>query len=159
MTIRVKVKCEQTILHVVIAMYYWRHTSSEVKGQWELLLPHSLLITMVQHSRTLLSSKNCGYLIVFVNTMIHNLHVVTILRLMKAIFFKETAHSQDWLVLRVTNTHQTTSQWLLFANDCGSSKLNLLYYLLFLIFVQLEFVWKELKHNICINGVRNNQWS
>ena len=39
-------------------------------------------------------------------------------------FLKETAHSQEWLKLRVTNAHQTISQWLLFAKHCESSQTN-----------------------------------
>ena len=37
-------------------------------------------------------------------------------------FLKETARSQEWLVLQATNAHQTTSHWLLFAKNCVSSK-------------------------------------
>lgn len=37
-------------------------------------------------------------------------------------FSKETAHSKDLLVLQVTNAHQITSQWLLFAKHLVLSK-------------------------------------
>ena len=61
---------------------------------------------------------------------------------------KETARSQERLVLRATNTHQTMSRWLLFAKNCESSQTNRLYYLQFLIFVQLKFVWENLKMQV-----------
>ena len=61
---------------------------------------------------------------------------------------KETARSQERLVLRATNTHQTMSQWLLFAKNCESSQTNRFYYLQFLIFVQLKFVWEKLKMQV-----------
>ena len=64
---------------------------------------------------------------------------------------KETARSQERLVLRATNTHQTISRWLLFAKNCESSqtnRLNRLYYLQFLIFFQLKFVWEKLKMQV-----------
>ena len=37
-------------------------------------------------------------------------------------FLKETARSQEWLVLQVTNAHQTTFHWLLFVKNHVSSK-------------------------------------
>ena len=37
---------------------------------------------------------------------------------------KETAHFQEWVVLRVTNAHQTMFQWLLFAQNRGLSQTN-----------------------------------
>ena len=61
---------------------------------------------------------------------------------------KETARSQERLVLRATNTHQTMSRWLLFAKNCESSQTNRLYYLQFLIFVQLKFVLEKLKMQV-----------
>ena len=61
---------------------------------------------------------------------------------------KETARSQERLVLRATNTHQTISRWLLFAINYESSQTNGLYYLQFLIFVQLKFVWEKLKMQV-----------
>ena len=63
-------------------------------------------------------------------------------------FLKETARSQECLVLRATNAHQMMSQWLLFAKYCESSQTNRLYYLQFLIFVQLKFVWEKLKMQV-----------
>ena len=39
-------------------------------------------------------------------------------------FLKETACSQEWLVLRATNAHQTMSRWLLFAKNCESFQTN-----------------------------------
>ena len=62
-------------------------------------------------------------------------------------FLKETARSQEWLDLGVTNTHQTMSHWLLVKN-CGSSQTNRLNYLQFFIFVQLKFVWEKLKTQV-----------
>jgi len=38
-------------------------------------------------------------------------------------FLKETARSQEWLVLQVTNTHQTMSHWLLFTKIVDHPKL------------------------------------
>ena len=61
---------------------------------------------------------------------------------------KGTARSQERLVLRATNTHQTMSRWLLFAKNCESFQTNRLYYLQFLIFVQLKFVWEKLKMQV-----------
>ena len=51
-------------------------------------------------------------------------------------------------MLRATNTHQTISRGLLFAKNCESSQTNQLYYLQFLIFVQLKFVWEKLKMQV-----------
>ena len=39
-------------------------------------------------------------------------------------FLKETARSQERLVLRATNAHQTMYQWLLFAKNRESSQTN-----------------------------------
>ena len=44
-------------------------------------------------------------------------------------FCKETARSQERLELRATNSHQTMSQWLLFAKNRESSQSNRLWYL------------------------------
>ena len=43
-------RCEQTLLFIV--MHYWGHMSLEIRGQWGLLLPPYLLITVVQQPGT-----------------------------------------------------------------------------------------------------------
>ena len=42
----------------------------------------------------------------------------------RSTFLNETARSQEWLVLRATNAHQTMFRWLLFAKNCESSQTN-----------------------------------
>ena len=39
-------------------------------------------------------------------------------------FLKGTARSQEWLVLRATNAHQTMSRWLLFTKNRESLQTN-----------------------------------
>ena len=36
-------------------------------------------------------------------------------------FLKETAHSQEWLVLQATNAHQAMSRWLLLTKKKNKS--------------------------------------
>ena len=70
-------------------------------------------------------------------------------------FLKETACSQERLLLRVTNAHQTMSHWLLFAKtDRGSSKTSKVYYLQFSIEICMGII-KNASNSL--PGIRNDQ--